>query len=172
MLKSQIQNMANNCRRSQLPPEAHLEIDYLDGQYDAGKHPLVCHKAVEASDILRGVTSFVHESVEWRPEPAMGRAPTGEHLVTCRVRDSIPEFWVVKEIVMRPVVKRWPGNRYQIYELLWQWLWGRRSTSGNMRKVGKLQYLYLRRFLCYSGVLRSEKREHSIKMGRGAGMHF
>ena len=120
--------------------EAHLEIDGVNGKDDAGKDPLVCHKAVEASDILSRVSSFVHQSVEWRPEPAAGRAPTGEHFVTCRIRDSIPVSWVVEEIIMGPVVEGWPGNKYQIHQLLRQWLWGKSSTLGNTRKHCKVQY--------------------------------
>ena len=72
------------------PHGAHLEVDGINSKDDAGKDPLVCHEAVEATDVLGRVTSFVYQSVEWRPEPAAGRAPTGEHFVTCRIRDSIP----------------------------------------------------------------------------------
>ena len=83
-----------------------LEIDGFYGENYSSVKSLVRDETIEASNVLRRISAFVDQGVEWRSEPACWRTPAREYLVTSALRHSIPVPRIVEKVVMCPIVKR------------------------------------------------------------------
>lgn len=90
--------------RTNFESESHLEIYALHSQNDPSKQPLVCDEPVQTLDVFTSSTLLVYQSIQGGPQIPLALPPRSENLVASLIGYRFPEFGVVEEVVVGPII--------------------------------------------------------------------